>query len=183
LVVSDLAVAQISEDEYVAFELAADQKHEFVDGKVLAMAGDSIRHNRIAGNLAIALRRVAGNGPCEVSIGGVRLRVNSKRHYYPDVMVCCDEPHDSYSQSTPCLIAEVLSPTTSALDRGEKRLAYMAIPSVRHVLVIDHDGLWIDHIWRTGSDDGWRFELGLPGMQLHIICPAVCELSVDEVFA
>jgi Uma2 family endonuclease len=180
---SDLAVAYVSEDEYVAFELAADTKHEFVDGVVRAMTGASIRHNRVSLNLAVSLRRAAGDGPCEVSMEGVRLRINQKRHYYPDVMVCCDEPEDSHSQSTPCLIAEVLSPTTSAIDRGEKRLMYMALPSVRHLLLIDHEGQSIDHIWRAGPEDGWRFELGLHGMQLHITCPSVCELSVDEIFA
>jgi Uma2 family endonuclease len=117
---SDLAVAYVSEDEYVAFELAADSKHEFVDGVVRAMTGASIRHNRVALNLAVSLRRAAGDGPCEVSMEGVRLRINQKRHYYPDVMVCCDEPQDSHSQSTPCLIAEVLSPTTSPIDWREK---------------------------------------------------------------
>jgi Putative restriction endonuclease len=91
---SDLALAYVSEDEYVAFELAADTKHEFVDGVVRAMTGASIRHNRVALNLAVALRGAAGDGPCEVSIEGVRLRINAKRHYYPDVMVCCDEPDD-----------------------------------------------------------------------------------------
>jgi Uma2 family endonuclease len=180
---SDLAVAYVSEDEYVAFELAADTKHEFVDGVVRAMTGASIRHNRVGLNLAVSLRRAAGDGPCEVSMEGVRLRINQKRHYYPNVMVCCDEPQDSHSQSTPCLIAEVLSPTNSPIDWREKRLSYMSLPSLRHFLSVDYEGLWIDHIWRTGPDDGWRFELGLPGMQLHITCPAVCELSVSEIFA
>jgi Uma2 family endonuclease len=180
---SDLGVAYVSEDEYLAFELAADTKHELVDGVVRAMTGASIRHNRVAGNLFVALRRAAGDGPCEVSIEGVRLRINQKLHYYPDVMVCCDEPQDSHSQSTPCLIAEVLSPTTTAIDRGEKRIMYMALPSVKHLLFIDHEAESIDHIWRTGPDDGWHFELGLHGMQLHMTCPVVCELSVDEIFA
>lgn len=180
---SNLAYSELSEGEYVALELAADQKHEFVDGVVRAMAGASIRHNRVAGNLYVALRRAATDGACEVSIEGVRLRINAKRHYYPDVMVSCEEPSDSHAQSAPCLVGEVLSPSTSAIDRGEKRLMYMALPSLRHLLLIDHEGLSIDHIWRSGPEDGWRFELGLPGMQLHINCPSVCELSVDEIFS
>ena len=133
---TDAAVATMSEDEFVAFELASPQRHEFVDGVIRAMTGASIRHNDVAGNLFVALRAAAKGTRCKVNIEGVRLKVNSRRHYYPDVMVNCEDPSDSHTQSAPCLIAEVLSPTTTSIDRGEKRISYMAMPSLRHLLQI-----------------------------------------------
>ena len=127
----------MTEDEFVAFELESIDRHEFIDGITRAMTGASIRHNDVALNLAIALRAAAKGTGCKVNIEGVRLKVNSKRHYYPDVVVTCEDPSDTHAHSAPCLIAEVLSPTTTSIDRGEKRLAYMAMPSLRHFLLID----------------------------------------------
>ncbi len=118
-----------------------------------------------------------------MTIEGVRLRMNGRRHYYPDVMVSCEEPGDAYAMSASCLIAEVLSPTTSAVDRGEKRIAYMAMPSLRHLLLIDIEGQLIDHTWRADASDAWLFELGTPGGALHLQSPAIAEIPVDDVFA
>lgn len=177
------SVMLATEDEYLTAEFSVEHRHEYVDGVVRAMTGASIRHNAIAGNLFTALRSLAKGSNCRVTIEGVRLRVNARRHYYPDVMVSCEEPGDAYAMTAPCLIAEVLSPTTSAVDRGEKRIAYMAMPSLRHLLLIDIEGQLIDHTWRTGADDPWRLELGTPGGTLHLQCPAVAEIFVDEIFA
>ena len=180
---SDAAISFMSEDEFVAFELADPERHEYVDGVTRAMTGASIRHNDVALNLAVALRTATKGTGCKVNIEGVRLKVNSRRHYYPDVLVTCEEAGDTHAHSSACLIAEVLSPTTTAIDRGEKRIAYMAMPSLRHLLLIDLDAGNIDHVWRTGSDEPWFFELGTPGTELHLTCPTVTTILVDDIFA
>ncbi|MBI4984629.1 MAG: Uma2 family endonuclease [Rhodocyclales bacterium] len=38
-------------DEYLAFENASSEKHEYVAGEIFAMVGATRRHNAIAGNL------------------------------------------------------------------------------------------------------------------------------------
>ena len=180
---TDAAVATMSEDEFVAFELTNPQRHEFVDGVIRAMTGASIRHNDVALNLAMALRVAAKGTRCKVNIEGVRLKVNSRRHYYPDVMVSCEEPNDTHSQSAPCLIAEVLSPTTTSIDRGEKRISYMAMPSLRHLLLIDLEAGNIEHQWRAKAEDPWFFEIGIPGSTLQLTCPSATSISVDDILA
>jgi Uma2 family endonuclease len=180
---SEAAVSYMSEEEFVAFELASPDRHEFVDGVTRAMTGASIRHNDIALNLALLLRSAATGTNCKVNIEGVRLNVNSRRHYYPDVMVTCEESSDTHAHSSACLIAEVLSPTTTAVDRGEKRIAYMAMPSLRHLLLIDLEAGNIEHQWRINSEDPWFFELGTPGTELHLTCPTVTAISVDDILA
>lgn len=176
------AVSFLSETQYLAVEFASSERAEFVDGTIRAMTGASIRHNAVALGLASRLLSIVRGTGCRVTIEGVRLRINSKRHYYPDVMASCEPPSDSHSLSAPCLIAEVLSPTTQAVDRGEKRIAYMAMPSLRNLLLIDIDGKLIDHTWRKSETDPWMFELGLPGGILHLLCPAVAEIVVDDLF-
>ena len=180
---SEAALEFMTEEEFVAFELASRDRHEFIDGVIRGMTGASIRHNDVALNLAIALRAAAKGTGCKVNIEGVRLKVNSKRHYYPDVMVTCEVPSDTHAHSTPCLIAEVLSPTTTSIDRGEKRLAYMAMPSLRHLLLIDLEANNIEHTWRLGPDDPWFFEFGTADTDLHITCPSTTTISVNEIFA
>lgn len=98
-------------------------------------------------------------------------------------MVTCEEANDTHAHSAPCLIAEVLSPTTTSIDRGEKRIAYMAMPSLRHLLLIDLEAGNIEHVWRNDQDDPWFFELGTPGTKLHPTCPAATVISVHDVFA
>jgi Uma2 family endonuclease len=180
---SEAALGSMTEEEFLAFELASADRHEFIDGITRAMTGASVRHNDVALNLAFALRLAAKGSGCKVNMEGVRLKVNSRRHYYPDVMVTCEDPSDTHAHSAPCLIAEVLSPSTTLTDRGEKRIAYMAMPSLRHLLLIDLEANSIEHTWRHNADDPWFFELGRPDTELHIICPVVTTLSVNEILA
>jgi Uma2 family endonuclease len=180
---SEVALEYMTEEEFVAFELTSADRHEFVDGITRAMTGASIRHNDVAFNLAVLLRGAAQGSSCKVNIEGVRLKVNSRRHYYPDVMVTCEDPSDTHAYSAPCLIAEVLSPSTTLIDRGEKRIAYMAMPSLRHLLLIDLEASSIEHTWRNDDGDPWFFELGRADTELHITCPAVTTISVNEIFA
>lgn len=44
-------------EDYLTFERASDSRHEFLDGEIFAMAGESLSHSRVCMNLA----REAGN--------------------------------------------------------------------------------------------------------------------------
>jgi Uma2 family endonuclease len=180
---SGAALDFLTEEEFIAFEMASSDRYEFIDGITRAMEGESIRHNEVSGNLAVALWAVAKSNGCKVNMIGVRLKINSRRHYYPDVMVTCEDPSDTHAHSAPCLIAEVLSPSTTLIDRGEKRIAYMAMPSLRHLLLIDLEANSIEHTWRHNVDDPWFFELGTADTELHITCPSVVTLGVNDIFA
>ncbi len=112
------AVPLLTEDGYAAFELASTERHEYVDGKVRAMTGASIQHNTVAGNLSMLLRGMAKQTGCRVTIEGVRLKVNSKRHYYPDVMATCEERrHPSSCPSLPDRRDRITN--DASIDRGE----------------------------------------------------------------
>ncbi len=177
------AAQLLTEDQYLAMELVSNERHELADGMVRAMTGASRRHNEIALNLAIALRIASSGSDCRVSVEGVRLRVTAKRHYYPDVMVSCAPPGDNeYTESQPCLVAEILSPTTSTIDRGEKRIAYFAITSMRHYLIIDTDGAFIEHHTRTDETNNWTITIARPGDTITTTCPPTT-LNVDEILA
>src|SRR5215472_9468794 len=131
-------------EEFLAFEEASPTKHELVagyvfdwnGGEIRGLAGATRRHNGIAGNIFARLWN-ARRGGCQVYGSDMRLRVRDTASYYPDVQVVCD-PTDTNEQFTsrPCLIVEVLSPSTASVDRREKLLEYQSLDSLRAYLIV-----------------------------------------------
>jgi translation elongation factor EF-Tu-like GTPase len=55
----------LSEEEYLAVELLSQNKNEYVSSQVFAMTGASKPHNKITGNVYVALRANASKN-CRV---------------------------------------------------------------------------------------------------------------------
>lgn len=130
----------VTVDEYLAGEEVAEVKHEYTGGAVYAMAGVSKEHNRLALNIAIALRAHLQGKSCSVFISDVKVRLETTGEevfYYPDVMVACD-PRDTHRLFVryPRLLVEVASPSTERLDRREKRWAYQTIETLEEYLIV-----------------------------------------------
>ncbi len=129
-------------DEYLALELASAERHEYRNGEIIPMTGGTPGHNRISGNLYIALSLGLKGQANEVFYADQRLWIPDKSLYtYPDVMVL---PKPLTLQEgrkdtviNPCFVAEVLSKFTQNYDRGEKFVAYRSIPTFREYLLID----------------------------------------------
>jgi len=113
--------------EYLRFERDAAQRHELIDGEIVAMAGAPRRHNLLCGRLHDAVRPQLGDGPCVLERSDQRLAVNAAGKgwvgYYPDLAVyCTDEVHqlDPETRLSPTLLIEVTSKSTEKKDRGVK---------------------------------------------------------------
>lgn len=143
---------------YLAWEAEQSTKHEYHDGEVFAMAGASDAHVTVAGNVYMALRNHLRGSPCSVFISDMKLRVEEDNaFFYPDVFVTCadsDRGH-SHSKSAPVLVVEVLSPATSAYDRGAKFAAYRKLPTLREYALIDPERLSLDLFRREGDSKRW----------------------------
>ena len=142
---------------YLDWEAGQPEKHEYLDGEVFAMAGASDAHVTLAGNVFMALRNHLRGGPCSVFISDMKLRVEADNaFFYPDVFVTCaesDRAHSHY-KAAPSLVVEVLSPTTSAYDRGAKFAAYRKLPSLREYALVDTERLSID-LFRRDETGHW----------------------------
>lgn len=152
------ALALINEDEYLSFERNSHRRHEYVDGRIFAMTGGSRHHNFVTGNMYTALRAHLRGRPCSVFVSDMRVRVASARvWYYPDVVVSCDarDREDSARDvlEYPALVVEVLSPSTGAVDRREKWMAYRTLSSLHEYVLVDPDRPWVEVYART--DLGW----------------------------
>ena len=125
-------------EEYFEWEETQDERHEYLDGEVVAMAGTTKNHHRVARNFSNRLNTAFGDGPCEVFTADIRVRVEPRRKYfYPDVVVSCSDREDEdLYLNYPCLIIEVLSPSTEAVDRGIKFAKYRAILSLKEYVLV-----------------------------------------------
>jgi Uma2 family endonuclease len=145
-------------DDYLEMELQNEQRHEYINGEILAMTGGSVAHNLIALNLASALRQSLRGTPCRVYVIDVKLRIEAANcFFYPDVMVSCTEPgrlQDCYFVADAKLVIEVLSPGTLQRDREFKRLAYRQLPRLQEYLLVAQNARSVT-VYRRLSD-GWE---------------------------
>jgi Uma2 family endonuclease len=133
----------ISVEDYLAGELISPTKHEYLGGVVYAMAGARNVHNRIATNTTTALQIRLRGKPCLPYNSDTKIRIRLLRHvrfYYPDASVICEpnSPDDSY-QDEPVALFEVLSKRTRRLDEGEKKDAYLTLPSLKVYALIEQE--------------------------------------------
>lgn len=144
-------------DAYLARERQADTRHEFLNGEAVAMAGASLRHNEIVGNVFATLRRQLRPRGCGVFTSDLRVWIPAEeRGVYPDVVVVCGEPqlYDDAADTllNPNLLIEVLSPSTEGVDRGEKFASYRTLPSLTDYVLVAQKRVLVEHFAR--QDDG-----------------------------
>jgi Uma2 family endonuclease len=171
----------ITVDEYLAFEMANSVRHEYVDGEIYAMSGASRRHSRISMNIAARAWQSARGGPCRVHCSEFKARIG-RIYYYPDVMVACGpEPSDQYVENEPCVVVEVLSPSTESTDRREKLMVYRRVASLRAYLIVDQERRLVDHHWRD-IEGGWRHTTLEERGEIRLPCPADLTITLDEIY-
>jgi Uma2 family endonuclease len=124
----------VSVEDYLAGELVSPVKHEYMGGFVYAMAGARNVHNRVATNILVAVGKRLHGRRCEAFNSDTKIRVRLATHvrfYYPDASVICrPNPGNDSFQDEPAVIVEVLSKKTRRIDEGEKKDAYLTIPSL-----------------------------------------------------
>ncbi len=127
-------------ESYLLWEAEQPTKHEFLGGEVFAMVGARQDHVLVALALAARLRQHLGGTRCRAYTSDMKLHVQATDAvFYPDVMVSCDEADRQRAQAlqAPCFIAEVLSDSTEAVDRGLKFMTYRQLPSLQEYLLVD----------------------------------------------
>ena len=177
-----LEQATMTRDEYLVWAEKQPGRWEFVGGEVYAMTGARRVHNVVALNLAAALHQALQGTPCVPYTSDMRLAIlESGADFYPDIMVSCD-PRDAQADlalSHPRLLAEVLSDSTAAYDRGTKFAHYRRIPELQEMLFIDADLRTLE-LFRRAEPEGWL--LTDESAAEHItLCGAT--LAVAELFA
>lgn len=177
----DVRIRLISVNDYLALERTSAVKHEYVHGELYAFAGASERHNLIAGNVYGLLWVQARGGPCRVFMSDMQLQAAPDVYYYPDVMVVCDDSDiDPLTKHWPCLVVEVLSPSTSRIDRHEKLLAYQGIDSLHAYIIVDTAVRRVTRHWRDASNAWQQVEIIGDG-EVAFPCPETM-LTLADIY-
>lgn len=150
----------VSVDEFLDEEELAETKHTYYAGVVTAMAGGSLEHGVLAGNLLAMLHGALRGRGCLVVGSDVMFQTGSKEMMtYPDLMVVCEEvermPGRRNVVTNPVFLVEVLSPGTEAKDRGEKSHEYRLSPSLRQYALVNQDRPLVE-IYTRQDDGSWR---------------------------
>jgi Uma2 family endonuclease len=182
-------------EEYLTIERESLERHEYIDGHMILMAGESDEHNAICLNLGAELRDQLKGSPCQARTQNMKVRSGAapklKRQpknffSYPDVLVYCGEPkfHDEHRDVllNPRIIIEILSPSTEAFDRGGKFIRYRNYNETLtdYILVSQTEPL-VEHFSRQ-SDGNWLMS-PTSGLDKTVHIPSIdCHLQMSEIY-
>jgi Uma2 family endonuclease len=172
----------MSADAYLAWEATQQERHEYWDGEVVAMSGGTKKHNRVSFNSSKVLDAALAGTNCEVYINDIKVQVQANRKYfYPDVVVTCDErDQDTQLVRYPCLIVEVLSPSTEAVDRGKKFTDYRHFTTLREYILIQPEQPIVEVFCRNAAG---KWELAEYGIDDVIHLESIgCPMTVKDLY-
>jgi Uma2 family endonuclease len=157
--VADVNLPRFTPQEYFAWEDQQPQRYEYFDGEVYAMAGGTLTHGRIGLNIATVLRSYVRNTDCTTFNSDCKLGISETGPFtYPDVSVSCDDRDRTAPQfiQFPCLIIEVLSPSTEAYDRGGKFKLYRQLDSLQEYVLVGSETKMVE-VFRRNPSGSWEF--------------------------
>lgn len=125
--------------EFIQWENAQSERHEFYRGEIFAMVGGTSRHNRVIVNLTRRIDAHLDGTACRVYAENMKVQLADDGVLYPDVMVACGqaESGDEQAITDPKLVIEVLSPSTKGYDQRDKFILYRSLVSLREYVLID----------------------------------------------
>lgn len=180
------AVTSIDYPRYLAVERERDQKLEWFEGQLYAMAGGTLEHSALSAAMIRALGQLAERAGCQVHTSDAKIRVlETGLATYADAAVVCGpvarDPQDANAMTNPAVVVEVLSDSTEAYDRGEKFRQYRKIPALRdYVLVSQHDRRV--EVYSREDDGRWSLAEAVAGESFHLTALDGA-IAVDRVYA
>ena len=177
----------LTPEDYLIFERESDSRHDYIDGAIFKMAGESLSHSRICMNLAAATVNALKGKPCEALSSNMKVRTsNASLFSYPDLTIVCGEPqfHDVKKDvlTNPKVIFEVLSPSTAEYDRTTKFQRYrMSNETLTDYILISQDKCFVEQFTRQAEND-W-FYRSFAALKDNLKIESVeCELSLREIY-
>lgn len=168
--------------EYLAWETAQPDRHEFNRGETFAMVGGTSGHNRVIVNLTRRIDAHLDGTPCRVFSENMKLQLADEACFYPDVMVTCGKTFkgDELAVTEPLLIVEVLSPSIQGFDRGNKFILYRSLASLREYALIDPATRTVEVF--TWTDSGAWLLTDQTHLGTLTLASIGCKLPLEWVF-
>jgi len=173
----------LTSEEYLIREENSPHKNEYRNGVIFPRKEVNNNHVLITGNLATILRINTRGSGCLVYASDTKVNIESiNTYYYPDVIVSCDVRDRNFPNFVryPCLIVEILSPSTEAFDRGDKFADYRNLPSLQEYILVSQNHIRIDY-YRRNTDNNWSLSSYQKDQELELISINL-KLSVNQIY-
>lgn len=175
----------LTDEEYLSVEREAFEKSEFINGRVVAMAGASENHNVISSNAFGEIWTQTKKGNCRAFSSDMRVKAKKGNYYYPDIVVVCGERKFEDNKKdvllNPKAVIEILSKSTRLKDRNEKLDSYMSLASLTDYVLIEQDQQRIEHFIKI-SEKEWKVNLLTEKTDRLILESINCEITLEEIY-
>ena len=134
-------------EEYIQLDEASDIRHEFINGQLYDMSGNSDIHNEMVGNLYFLLRNLLSGSKNKLYFEQVKVKIQGEDHYtYPDMFVTNhpDDLQNKYIKQYPVLLIEVLSDSTRKYDTIDKFIQYQKIETLEYYILVEPEFMYIN---------------------------------------
>lgn len=173
-------------EEYLAFEREAFEKHEYIDGEIVAMAGASREHNLIGLNIAAEIRFQLKGKNCEVYANDMRVRMKEKLYSYPDVVVVCGKPNFADEEFdvllNPTVLVEVLSHSARFKDKTEKLESFRKLESLKECLLIEQEKMFVEHYIKQ-TPNQWLLRIYENADELITLESIECKVLLADIYS
>jgi len=173
-------------EDYLKFDRRDAGNQEYSNGKVVNSTGSSRRHNLIGSNTTIAIgSRVRGH-KCEVYVNDMRVKLSPHNYCYPDVVVVNGEPKFEGKELdillNPTVIVEIMSRATLNHDKTEKLDRYLAMESVREILLVKEEEMRVEHYFKQ-TQNQWTYKIYSNREDIISIESVNCKISLSEIYS
>lgn len=173
-------------EDYLKLERKDAGKQEYSNGKVVSSSGSSRRHNLIGSNTTIAIgSRVRGH-KCEVYVNDMRVKIAPHNYCYPDVVVVNGEPSFEGKELdillNPTVIVEIMSRATLNHDKTEKLDRYLAMGSVREIMLVKEEEMRVEHYFKQ-TQNQWTYKIYSNREDIITIESVNCKISLSEIYS
>lgn len=149
------------------------------------MAGGSPRHSHLAARMIVLLGGQLRDRTCDVHTADLRLGLSDDTFVYADAAIVCRpitlRPGTTDVVTNPTVVLEVLSKSTEAYDRGDKQAGYLALPSLRHFVLLSQRERRVE-VYSRHDEGSFRFEVHGPGGKVQLPHVGVT-MDVDDIYA
>jgi Uma2 family endonuclease len=171
--------------DYLAVEEMSAVRHEYLDGEIFAMAGGTPEHAALAAAMVVLLGKKL-EGDCRPYSADLRIRVEASglATYADATVICGDVQRDPTSPThvtNPSVVVEVLSASTEAYDRGDKREHYQRIPTLEAYVLVAQDRKRVE-VFSRRDEGAWEHRVSGAGEPVTL-GPLGLTFTVDELYA
>lgn len=175
----------LSDADYLRIEREAFEKSEFINGRIVAMAGASENHNVISSNLFLEIGIQTKKTTCRAFSSDMRVKAKKGNYYYPDLVVVCGERKFEDNKKdvllNPKVIVEVLSKSTKLKDRNEKLDSYMSLEDLTDYVLVEQDSMRIEHFIKINEKE-WNVHLLTEKTDKLALESINCEVPLNEIY-